>query len=57
MRSISINKRLLHHYEVIEQYTGGLVLHGYEVKSIKSGQVTIGQAWVRIDDQGRARIE
>lgn len=57
MRSLSLNKRLLHHYEVIEKYTGGLVLYGYEVKSIKAGQVTIGQARVRIDDQGRAWVE
>lgn len=57
MRLISTNKKVLHNYQVIEQYTGGLVLYWYEVKSIKAGQVSIGQAWVRVDTDGKVRLE
>ena len=57
MKIISTNKRVLHDYEVIEKYTAGLVLKGYEVKSIKSGYVNITNAWVKVRLDGTAWIE
>ncbi|HNG97000.1 MAG TPA: SsrA-binding protein [Candidatus Absconditabacterales bacterium] len=57
MKIISTNKKLLHDYEVIQSFTAGLVLKGYEVKSIKSGYVTITNAWVKIAPDGVIRLE
>lgn len=40
-RSISVNRKAYHDYEIIETYEVGLVLVGTEVKSIRAGQVNL----------------
>lgn len=46
MKILSINKRANFDYEILEKQEGGLVLFGQEVKSIKSGQMSIKGAYV-----------
>jgi SsrA-binding protein len=46
---IARNKKALHEYHVLETYEAGIVLAGPEVKSIRAGQVSLAEAFARID--------
>ena len=47
-RPISENRRARHKYEVIEQVECGIALRGSEVKSMREGQVSIQEAYGRV---------
>jgi SsrA-binding protein len=49
---VATNRRARHEYHILESFECGLVLHGYEVKSIRDGRVTIQDAYgtVREDE-------
>ena len=49
-RSIAQNKKAFHEYFVEESYEAGIELHGTEVKSMRMGQCSIKEAFVRIDN-------
>ena len=42
---VTTNRRARHEYEILESFECGLVLHGYEVKSIREGRVNIQDAY------------
>jgi SsrA-binding protein len=44
--SIANNKKAFHDYAIEERYEAGLVLEGWEVKSIRAGQVHLREAYV-----------
>jgi SsrA-binding protein len=44
------NKKAYHEYFVDEKYEAGIVLHGTEVKSLRLGQCSIKEAFIRIED-------
>lgn len=44
--SIADNKKAFHDYFVEEQFEAGLVLQGWEVKSIRAGRVQLKEAYV-----------
>lgn len=48
MSDFAANPRARFDYEILETIEAGLVLRGYEVKSIKTGKVSIKGAFVRI---------
>lgn len=39
------NKRASFEFEIVDTYTAGLVLHGSEIKSIREGKASIGEAY------------
>ncbi|KKS95649.1 MAG: ssrA RNA (tmRNA)-binding protein, SsrA-binding protein [Candidatus Gottesmanbacteria bacterium GW2011_GWA2_43_14] len=43
-----INKKAFHDFEILETYETGLVLNGAEVKSVRSGRMSLEGAFVRI---------
>lgn len=45
-----INRKVKHEYEILEDYVAGIVLQGSEVKSIRSGNVNLGEAYCYIKD-------
>jgi SsrA-binding protein len=47
MKVLVRNKRALFDYEIIEKYDAGISLMGWEVKSIKSGNVNISGAFIK----------
>lgn len=49
MKSLTRNSSATHDYEIIDTRTAGIVLRWHEVKSIKSWQVNIKDAIVRLD--------
>jgi SsrA-binding protein len=42
---VTTNRRARHEYHILESFECGLVLHGYEVKSIREGRVNIQDAY------------
>jgi len=50
MKTYAINKRATFDYEILEKLEGGLVLAGYEVKSIKTGHISLKGAYVTIKE-------
>lgn len=46
MPTLAINKRANYDYEILEKYEAGLVLLGHEVKSIKTGHISLKGAFV-----------
>jgi len=48
MADYATNPKAFHDYEILETLEAGLVLRGYEVKSIKTGKVSIKGSYVRI---------
>lgn len=48
--SIAENKKAFHDYFVEERYEAGLVLEGWEVKSIRAGRVQLKEAYVIVKD-------
>ncbi|MFZ5364966.1 MAG: SsrA-binding protein SmpB [Patescibacteria group bacterium] len=48
MAIISINKRAGFDYEILERFEAGIVLTGQEVKSIKTGHISLAGAFVTL---------
>jgi len=49
-----INRKAKFNYELLEKVEAGVVLKGAEVKSVKLGQVSLKEAFCRVDDKGEA---
>lgn len=45
-RVITVNRRARHEYFIEERYEAGLVLKGWEVKSLRAGRAQIAEAYV-----------
>jgi SsrA-binding protein len=48
MADFATNPRARYDYDILETVEAGLVLRGYEVKSIKTGRVSIKGSYVRV---------
>ncbi len=46
MPILAINKRANFDYEILEKFEAGLVLFGHEVKSVRTGSVSLGGSYV-----------
>jgi len=51
-KQIARNKKAYFDYEIIEEFETGVVLKGYEVKSVKSGRVNLKGAHVSVFSDG-----
>ena len=49
-RVVTQNRRAYHDYFIDETIEAGIVLTGSEIKSIREGKITIGEAYVRVDN-------
>ncbi len=49
--SITENKKAFHDYFIEEQFEAGLVLEGWEVKSIRAGRVQLKEAYVIVKNE------
>lgn len=45
-----INRKASHLYHIEDRYEVGIMLQGSEIKSIRNGKISIGEAWVDITD-------
>ena len=48
--SIATNRKARHEYHILEKYEAGVALKGSEVKSIREGNVSIKESYVRFFD-------
>src|SRR4030042_6288894 len=46
---VAKNRRARHEYFILETFEAGIALHGSEIKSIRAGQISLAEAFVRID--------
>ena len=51
IKVIARNRKARYDYALLENYEAGLVLRGSEIKSIRAGQISIKEAFVRTDGQ------
>jgi SsrA-binding protein len=47
---VARNRKALHEYEILDTWEAGIVLTGPEVKSVRAGNVSLGEAFARVDD-------
>ena len=48
-KAVATNRKATHDYFILERYEAGIVLKGSEIKSIRAGQVSLKEAYVRSD--------
>ncbi len=48
-KAVATNRKARHDYFILDTYEAGLVLQGSEIKSIRAGQISIKEAYVRVD--------
>lgn len=48
---ISVNRKALRDYHILERYEAGVELRGTEVKSIRAGFANLNNAFARIEDE------
>ena len=46
---VATNRRARHEYFILDTMEAGIALHGSEIKSIRAGQISLAEAYVRID--------
>src|SRR5215204_2157940 len=49
-KQIVENRRARHDYELLDRFEAGIVLTGTEVKSLREGRATLGQAYAELRD-------
>lgn len=49
-RRVAQNRRARHDYEILETFECGIELKGAEVKSLRAGQISLQDAYARIDN-------
>lgn len=49
-KTIALNKRAFHDYFIEERFEAGLVLEGWEVKSLRDGKVQLAESYVLLKD-------
>ena len=50
IKTVTTNKKAFHDYFVEESFETGIALSGTEIKSIRSGNINLKDAWCSIDD-------
>jgi SsrA-binding protein len=53
--TIALNKKALHDYFIEQKFEAGLVLAGWEVKSLRAGKAQLVDSYVLLKD-GEARL-
>jgi SsrA-binding protein len=50
VKSVATNRKAGFEYFLYERFEAGLALKGSEIKSIRAGQISLAEAYVRVDD-------
>ncbi len=57
MKILALNKKASFDYQILETYEAGIVLFGYEVKSLRSGQANLKGAYISFREDNKNRVE
>jgi len=49
IKTVATNRKAFHNYNIGEKFEAGIVLTGSEIKSVRAGRVSLGDAYVRPD--------
>lgn len=49
VKNLATNRKASHEFFLFERFEAGLVLQGSEIKSIRAGQISLAEAYIRID--------
>ena len=49
IKVVATNRKARHEYFLLDRYEAGIALKGSEIKSIRAGQISLAQAYVRVD--------
>jgi len=52
VKVVATNRKAHFEYFLLEHFEAGISLQGSEIKSIRAGQMSLAESYVRIDDQG-----
>jgi len=47
IKTVSTNRKARHNYHILDSLEAGIVLTGSEIKSIRAGRVSLGDAYIR----------
>jgi SsrA-binding protein len=50
IKIVATNRKASHEFFLLERLEAGIALRGSEIKSIRAGQISLAEAFVRIDD-------
>ncbi len=56
-KTVATNRKASFEYFLLEHFEAGLELRGTEIKSVRAGQVSLGEAYVEVDGQQAWLIE
>jgi len=51
IKVVATNRKARHNYFLLDTYEAGISLLGSEIKSIRNGQLSIKEAYVRVDEE------
>jgi len=51
IKVVATNRKAKHNYFILETYEAGISLLGSEIKSVRAGQISIKESYVRIDGE------
>jgi SsrA-binding protein len=54
VKVVATNRKAKFEYFLLEHFEAGMALHGSEIKSLRAGQVSLAEAYVRVDDARNA---
>jgi SsrA-binding protein len=57
IKVVATNRKARHEYFILESFEAGIVLQGSEIKSIRAGQISLAEAYVRTDNAEAWLIE
>ena len=49
IKVVATNRKARHEYFLLDEFEAGIALKGSEIKSIRAGQVSLAEAYIRID--------
>jgi SsrA-binding protein len=49
IKVVATNRKANHEYFLLERFEAGLVLQGSEIKSIRAGQISLAESYIRVD--------
>jgi len=57
VKVLATNRKARHEYFLLDTYEAGIALLGSEIKSIRAGQISIKEAYVRVDGEEAWLVE
>lgn len=51
IKTVATNRKAKHEYFLLDHFEAGIALKGSEIKSIRAGQISLAEAYVRVDGQ------